>query len=200
VFLKDDPKELFIAVNELAFNLSEDDKNSINACYWIEWILEFENVCKQKKVKIKCERRTFAPVEAKCQMDIVWMIWELFLHESEKRSKLVSKMMHALLQLFTLKYRSGCQKKRKYILYFAVSLLCEYVNVEEEIIRKSEQEKVSNIISKIDIVYKQIKKNEVSPGTEYLFQNLKSSNLEKTIEKLETMNSFGEQFIPRVSS
>jgi hypothetical protein len=70
--------------------------------------------------------------------------------------------------------------------------------VEEEIIRKTQQDIVSNVVKKIDLVYKQIKKNEESPGTEYLFKDMKSSNLEKTIEKLEKMNSFGESFIPRL--
>ena len=70
--------------------------------------------------------------------------------------------------------------------------------MDEEIIRKSQQEILSNILKKIDTVYKQIKKNEISPGTDYLFKDLKSSNLEKTIEKLEAMNSFGETFIPRI--
>ena len=51
IFLKDDPKELFVAINELAYNISEDGKNIINACYWIEWIIEFENVCKNRKEK-----------------------------------------------------------------------------------------------------------------------------------------------------
>ena len=70
--------------------------------------------------------------------------------------------------------------------------------MDEEIIRKSQQEIVSNILKKIDTVYKQIKKNEVSPGTDYLFKDVKSSNLEKTIEKLEKMNTFGDTFIPRI--
>ena len=198
IFMKDDPKELFIAINEFAYNISQDGKNIINACYWIEWIMEFESLCKNKKEKIKCERRSNIPVESKSQMDIIWIVWDLFLKESLKRPKIIKKIIDALLSLFTLKYTSGCHKRRKYILYFVVSLLCENIALEEDIIRKTQQEIVTNVIRKIDLVYKQIKKNEQSPGTEYLFKDVKISNLEKTIEKLEKMNSFGENFIPRI--
>lgn len=198
VFLKDDPKELLVSINELAYNISNDGKNIINACYWIEWIIEFEAVCKNRKEKCKCERRSEIPVDSKNQMDIIWIVWEIFLKEANKRSKIIVKIVNALLNLFTLKYTSGCNKKRKYILYFVVSLLCENLTIDEEIIRKTQQEIVANVLKKIDTVYKQIKKNEVSPGTDYLFKDLKSSNLEKTIEKLEKMNTFGETFIPRL--
>jgi hypothetical protein len=198
VFLKDDPKELFVPVNEFAYNISQEGNNIISACYWIEWINEFEILCKGRKEKIRCERRHKIPVECKFQMDIIWLVWDLFLKEAEKRSKLIQKIVNALLTLFTLKYTSSCHRKRKYILYFVVSLLCENISAEEEIIRKTQLDVVNNIIKKIDLVYKQIKKNEMSPGTEYLFKNIKSTNLEKTIEKLETMNTFGETFVPRV--
>ena len=198
IFLKDDPKELFVAINELAYNVSEEGKNIISACYWIEWMIEFETICKTRKEKCKCERRNMIPVDSKSQMDIIWIVWDMFLKEAEKRSKIINKIVHALLSLFTLKYTTGCYKKRKYILYFVVSLLCENVNLSDEIIRKDQQEIVSNVLKKIDLVYKQIKKNEESPGTDYLFKDVKTSNLEKTIEKLEKMNTFGETFIPRL--
>jgi hypothetical protein len=97
-----------------------------------------------------------------------------------------------------LKYTNGSFKKRKYILYFAVSLLTETINLNEEIIKSDQKEKIANITKNINTIYKQIKKNEKSPQTDYLFKNVKTSNLEKTIEKLEKMKSFEEGFIPRV--
>jgi len=198
VFQSEDPKELLVAVNELSYNLSQDGKNAIESCYWIEWISEYEAICKIKKEKCKCERRTNMPVPSKFQMDIIWIVWDIFLNEAEKRGKLMNKIIKAILKLFSLRYTSGCHKKRKYLLYFVVSLLCENVALDEEIIREKQKEIVTNVLKNIDMVYSQIKKNEVSPGTDYLFKDVKASNLEKTIEKLEKMNSFGETFIPRI--
>jgi hypothetical protein len=227
VFKPDDPKELFVAINELAYNISQEGKNIINACYWIEWISEYETICKNKKEKCKAERRSNIPVDNKSQMDLIWIVWDVFFKEVEKRSgqsgigsgqsgigggqsgigigsgqnrqnKLVQKVIKSLLSLFTLKYTIGCSRKRKYILYFVVSLLCENVSIDEEIIREKQKEVVASITKKIHSIYKQIKKNEVSPGTDYLFANVQTSNLEKTIEKLEKMNTFGDTFIPRV--
>lgn len=196
-FKKDDPKELFVAMNELAYNLHKDTKNGISACYWIEWIMEFESVCKAKKEKCMCERRPFAPVDVKMQMDVIWMIWDIFLQESKKRSPIVDKVMKSVLKLFTLRYSSTCYKKRKYMIYFCVSLLTEPLPaLDGEMIKN--KEKITVVTQKIDNIYKQIKKNEHSPNTDYLFVNANKSNLDKTIEKLEKMSNFGEMFIPRL--
>jgi hypothetical protein len=83
-------------------------------------------------------------------------------------------------------------------MYLAISVLCEDFTLEKEIIRHSQIGLVNTIKQKINLVYTQIKKNEESTGTDYLFLGMKSSNLESTIKKLDTMNSFGETFIPRV--
>jgi len=102
------------------------------------------------------------------------------------------------MALFCLKYTTGCHKKRKNIMYLAISILCENFTLEKEIIRHSQIGLVNTIKQKIDSVYAQIKKNEESTGTEYLFLGMKSSNLENTIKKLDAMNSFGETFVPRL--
>jgi len=194
----EDPKELFIAINEFAYTISTDGKNTMNACYWLEWIMQFEITCKKKKEICKCERRQNIPVDSKQQMDLIWIVWDTLLTESLKRHKLIQKMMNAILNLYCLKYTSTSYVKRKYLVYYAVSLLTENVNFEEEILKEKEKASVSLVISKINGIYKQVKKNEISPGTDYMFHGMTRSNLEKTIEKLEKMNTFGETFVPRL--
>ena len=195
VILKDDPKELSISTNELLYNLSSDCKNNINACYWIEWMVEFELICKNKKMKLKCERRSYFKVDTKYQMDIIWIIWDIFLNEAAKQSNFVQRIVASALNLFCLRYRTGCHKKRRLLMYFIIGVFTEPFSHEEEIVK--DKKKVQVIIQSIHKIYKQIKKNEHSPGTDYLYQNVKATNLEKTIAKLETMSSLGEEYIPR---
>jgi len=41
-------------------------------------------------------------------------------------------------------------------------------------------------------IYKQIKKNEMSPNTDYMFSNLEKQNtMERTMKKLEILDSMG---------
>lgn len=197
ILLKDDPKEQIIAINELAYNLSKVGKNSVKACYWMEWVMEFEHICRQKGEKIHCERRMFAKVNPKFQMDNVWLIWDAFLTEAKSRSTLIQRIVHSALNIFCLKYTQTCYRKRRLILYFIIEVFTEPFSVEEEIVK--DKDKVIIISKNIDKIYKQIKKNEISPGTDYLYQNVGASNLENTIAKLDTMNSLGAEYIPRIN-
>jgi len=187
VFQKDDPKELFIAINEFTYHISQESKNVVSACYWLEWLLEFDNLSKKKRENCLCERRCFAPVLSQYQMDPIWIIWDVILHEAVKKSKIIQKIIKSLLNMFSLKFTPGVKKRRRYVIYFAIALLIEPVDLLVEII--SDKTKIDTIVKKIGIVYKDIKKNEVSPETDYLFAGTKKSNLDKTIERLEKMNS-----------
>ena len=48
IFKEDDPKELYIPINELIYSLTE--KNIIDVYFWYEWIIEYENICKKKRL------------------------------------------------------------------------------------------------------------------------------------------------------
>ena len=213
IFKSDDPKELFIPLNELIYNL--EYCNIIECCYWYEWIIEYENICNKKKKKCICEARIYAP--NKFQHDIIWLIWDVIFYYSDpelvkivdqntnlnanannihnihnilktKNINIIHKIIKSLYTLFSIKYKSTSKRKRKYIIYLCFSLLIENINLNSPLINKSSE--IDAIIQKIDSIYKDIKKNEISPNTDYLFKNVKKSNIEKTIEKIELMDKF----------
>jgi len=198
LFSKSDPKEIFIAMNELAFSISKNNtnRNSSDACYWIDWIIQFETISKKKKELVLCDKRSNMPVSQKFQRDIIWIMWELFMSESRKNHpQIITKILESLLTIFSLHYSSGVKKRRRYILYFIVSLLTEKVNINIPLY--TDKNIIDGVVDKIDLIYKDLKKNEITPDTEYLFNGLKqnNTNLEKTIEKLDKLSS--TDFIPR---
>lgn len=185
IFKSGDPKQLFIAVNELAYHLSKESKDGVSASYWVEWILECTQNSKKQKQPYKCERRSM-PVDSKDQLESVWIIWEMLMYYANKDGTLCKKTMESLLQVFCLRFTTGVIKRRRYLIYFGICLITESVNYKVNVIRNIE--KIESVINKIDNIYKQIKKNEHAPETDYLFHNVKEkSNLEKTIAKLELM-------------
>ena len=183
LFLEKDPQELFIAINEFAFHLA--GKNMSMCCYWIEWVIEFDQVCKTQKRPTKCVARDY-PVENKFRQDIIWLIWDAIQAKSrEKGDSFVSKVMQALLNLFCIKYTTAAAKKRRYLLYMAVELLTEPVNSATEIV--ADKTILESVVSQIDNVYKQIKKNEQGTKTDYLMGSEKETNFKKTVQRLEIM-------------
>ena len=194
IFKPDDPKELFIAMNEFAYHLSKESKNCVSACYWLEWILEYETLCKNKKELCLGEARQFAPIQDKFKNDIIWIVWDIILHESNSKKKiLIHKIITALLEIFSIKYSSGVKKRRKFLIYFAISILTEPFDLEIDIIHNKKD--IDTIIQKIGVIYKEIKKNEESLNIDYLYSGVERTNLDKTVERLEKMNSI---MIPRV--
>ena len=179
----DDPPELFVAVNELAYSVTESCKNTIMAFYWVEWITEFGQKCKQKKKKCLCERRSYIPVDPKHQMDLVWIIWDVFLNEVKSRPEEIhKKIINALLHIFILRYCNTFIKKRKYILYYVIYILTSPFDENTEIIK--DKEKCKLVVDNIDKIYKQIKKSENNPDADVPELTEKEKEKAKTAEKL----------------
>jgi hypothetical protein len=192
IFLEKDPKELWIAINEFAYQISMKDghiPNYMSACYWIEWVIEFDIICRKRKEDCLCQRRNTIPVETKYQRDIIWLIWDCLLkYSDEKKNPFIDKIMKSIMNLFCIKYTTGACKRRRYLLYYAVALLTEPVPTNVEIVSKKEF--VQNVVDKINEIYKQTKKNEESPNTDYLFSNLNQKNtFEESMRRMEMLQS-----------
>lgn len=188
VYKKDDPKELFISINEFAYHISPESNNSLQACFWLEWIMEFQKICANKKEKCLCERRSNIPVDDKFQMDPIWIIWEIILQQCTEKDNIKSKILNSILKLYCLKYTPGVKKRRRYLIYYAISIITEKYDTKIKITK--DKELVETVVKKINSIYKQIKKNEVGPKVDYLMTDVRKSNLEKTIDKLQMLNKF----------
>jgi len=188
VFKPKDPKELFIAMNEFSYNISKERRNMATACYWIEWTIEFDIICKKRKEPCYCEKRGNYNVDYKLQTDIIWILWDsLFYYCNEIQNTYIETLMKSLLALFCVKYTTASCKKRRYLLYYAVALITEPVPTNIEMI--TDKNLLQTVVDKINNVYKQIKKNEVSPNTDYLFSNVdKQNTFEQSMQRMELMN------------
>jgi len=189
IFKPKDPQEIFIALNEFAFAISSEQKNMVTACYWIEWIIEFDSICKKKKESCFCEKRVEYDVEHTLQRDIIWIVWDIIKYYSKLNENIYNDtILNSLLGLFCIRYTNATSKKRRYLLYFAVSLLTEVVPTNFEMI--SDKLILNTVVEQINNIYLQIKKNEESPNTDYLFSNLETQNtFEKSLKKMEIMNN-----------
>jgi hypothetical protein len=132
------------------------------------------------------------PVESKFQMDPIWIVWELILTQARSQVGLepvTGKIMQSLLKLYCLRYTDGVKKKRRYLIYFAICLLTEPVVLTQEMV--SNKDLIETVVKKIDTVYKQVKKNEIAPKTDYLTGSASGAktDLDKTIEKMDKLNS-----------
>tara|TARA_B110000008_G_C16978682_1_gene567341 strand:- start:1334 stop:2413 length:1080 start_codon:yes stop_codon:yes gene_type:complete len=197
IMSKEDPKELFIAINELCWNLKKNVYNATNAFYWIEWVINFENICnktKKTKVKLVGHRRNM-PVADGFQKHIIWMIWEILLYYGKQKSEGIFKIISSLLNLFCIKFKPSSIKKRRLLIYHSIFLITEPIKNEIPIYDKKNANIIQNVKNKINIIYKQIKKNEQKPKTDYLFNNSMNKNLEKTIAKLDKMDKLSNFMI-----
>jgi hypothetical protein len=197
LFRKDDPKELFIAINEFAYHISRKSKNAMSACYWLEWIIEYDTICKSKKESCICETRDFPPVGDKFKRDPIWIVWDAIFFECKERNDLVTrKIIDALLSIFCIKFTSGVKRRRRFIMYFAISLLADPVDFTIEMLTLAQKKQVEKVVEKINIVYKDVKKNEIvqddgdGDGDGDMTNGVKQekTSLDKTIERLEKMN------------
>ena len=136
-----------------------------------------------------------------CPENDLIILWEIILKHVNgpsctlSKKTVIIKIINSLLHLYCIRFTPGSKRKRRYLLYFAISIITESYSTEKEIIAPQNKDVIEVVAQKINSVYKQIKKNEIAPATEYLMHNVNRSDLEKTIEKIEKLNNL--QFISK---
>lgn len=149
-FQPGDIKDLFIPANEFAYHLHV--KDTVQACYWVEWIIQLVS----KKKKYSMVERDY-PVFDKYKTDPIWMVWDI-IYDVECNPP-IKKIIESAMRIFCIAYTPAANKKRKFLIYYAITLCCETVALDIPL--ADNKPCVEAILSKIENTYKEIKKNEI---------------------------------------
>ena len=153
-FKPSDPKEFYIPLNELMYNL-KDTKKKTDSFYWIEWIIGYDNYLTKQKKPVYCVKREFMSTKI---LNPIWMVWELFL--SFGKDTFLNKIIKSLLELFSIRYTVACNKKRVHILNLCVMLLItDRLDMETKIMENTSI--FNHMQDNIDLIFKQLKNGEV---------------------------------------
>ena len=188
VFQEGDPQELFVAVNELCYQLHYRQSNCVSGCYWIEWIVAFVKQCASKGGSaLQIKPRSFANVPEAFHQDPIWIPWEAILLHGKHRGAQTIRALESLLGLYCIRYTGGCKQRRMPLLYAAVSLVTS--DVDFTVPAAADPGAIKNIVSKAVLApYKEMKKHEVG-ARDGGARAPTRTNRQKTSERLQRMDA-----------
>lgn len=179
VLRDNDPKEILLCINEFVYHFYKN--NLLRACYWIDWLIDFDALCRKQKKPICVAERDFVTVESKLKGDPIWILWEVLIERCRKDEE---PIINSLLSLFSIKYNFSQKRKRKHLLYLGVELFTENPSFSIPIVHQSD--KIKNILPQLGKFFQSIKKYEQSPE----IISDKQRNLQKSIDKMKLVYDF----------
>ena len=167
IYKKDDPKEYIIPFNELIYHIQET-QNKVDINFWINWIIEYDTLCRKKKKIILCYPRShlYNNKNEKISNNIIWIIWDIILKISKEKNNEIKEIIKSLFDLFTIRYSLSINRKRIYIIYQCIELLLLEKSIDYNIKILKNKEQLQNLEKNINIIFEQIKKSEVSEKNE----------------------------------
>ncbi len=119
-----DPSEINIVVNELAFQITARTGNLDKALYWLNWILEWEKLNIKKADGFNCAIRVRKYIKPQYHHDIIWLIWDVIFQEASIRGNdELNKQLIGLFKIFKYNFTSPGKRKKTPLIVHAIDLL-----------------------------------------------------------------------------
>jgi len=163
VYKEGDPVEYLIPFNEFIYHLTET-KQKVNIIYWLNWIIDYDVLCRKKKKIIGCVPRSIYKNNKKVlETNIIWIIWDTIftIIKQQNYSSNIISIVNSIYNLFIVRYSVSANKKRTSLICHAIELLLLHKDVKYNIPILKNTDELSNINENINIVMEQIKQNEV---------------------------------------
>jgi len=164
VYKQGDPVEYLISFNEFIYHLTET-KQKVDIIYWLNWIIEYDILCRKKKKIIGCVSRDIYKNSRKAlETNIIWIIWDtLFaIIHKDKYSQNIINIVNSIYNLFTVRYCVSVNKKRISLICHTIEMILLHKEIKYNIPILNSSNELSNLEENIKIVMEQIKKSEVN--------------------------------------
>jgi hypothetical protein len=131
VIKPNDPSEINVVINELAFQITERTGTFEKALYWLNWILEWEKLNVKKANGFYCATRVRKYIKPQCHNDIVWLIWDVIFQEATHRGdETLNKQLIGLFKLFKYGYTSASKRKKSPLITHSIQLLSFHKSIK----------------------------------------------------------------------
>ena len=171
-----DPDELRIIMNEV-FTLCKNKQFGYDrCCYWILWLVKWEQFHKKRKQIWNVSPRNVPDVPEKYRSNFIWVIWEIIYEElKERKDKKVINEINSLYGLFKYNYTSGKRNGRLPLIFHAIGYLTHdlnfnlpirndyqiFIQVQSNLNKMFESKKVNEIKTEQIVVKEAPKKQDV---------------------------------------
>lgn len=122
----DDPSEINVVVNELAYQLTLRVGDLKKALYWLNWILEWEKLNLKKTKAFNCALRKRKYVKPQYYHDVIWLLWDVVFQEASIRGggrEHMNRQLIGLFKMYRYGFTSGTKKKKISLLVHAIHIL-----------------------------------------------------------------------------
>ena len=163
VYKPGDPVEYLIPLNEFVYHLTVS-KQKVDIIYWLNWIIEYDILCRKKKKIIGCVSRSLYENKKKLlETNIIWIVWDsLFaVMNKERCSQNLKNIVESIYSLFTVRYCVSTNKKRISLICHTIELLVLHKELKYDIAILKNNDEMTNLEENINVVMEQIKKHEV---------------------------------------
>lgn len=157
IYKNNDPSEYIVPINEFIYHLKET-KNNVDILFWLNWIIEYDILCRKKKKYILCQKRFDINSQSDTiKQNIIWIIWDIILKMSKLKTKNVEIIINDIFELFKIKYVLSFNKKRIHMIYNSIQyLIMEDINYDIKVLDKI----CNNLEHNINITFQQLKRHE----------------------------------------
>ncbi len=184
-----DPDELRIIMNEV-FTLCKNKQFGYDrCCYWILWLVKWEQIHKKKKQIWNVSPRNVPDVPEKYRSNFIWVIWEIIYEElKERKDKNVIHEINSLYGLFKYNYTSGKRNGRLPLVFHAIGYLTHDLNFQLPI--RNDYQIFIQVQSNLNKMFEAKKINEIKTEQIVVKEPPKKQNVEgeQMKDKLDIFN------------